>query len=160
MIPTDNINHKDEIITLNWRIKYQYASCLIIDVKEILTLWYPFQLFAFNKMSTATKIFLILSVLGIFMDVTEGCGPNGMCTIISGCNDKQYCYRRHCTPKGDRLSSCIYGFQQNTCLSGLSCKCNSKLCDAAAITSELGNGLGGLGIPDLGSAISSCCRCA
>lgn len=126
----------------------------------MLTVWYPFQLFTFNKMSTATKIFIILSVLGIVMDMTEGCGPNGMCTIISGCNDKQYCYRRHCTPKGDRLSSCIYGFQQNTCLSGLSCTCNSKLCDAAAITSELGNGLGGLGIPDLGSAISSCCRCA
>ena len=109
-------------------------------------------------MKNAAIVFMLVLVC---VEMCWSCGGgNGLCTIFSGCSDTEYCYRRHCRPKGGKLGSCIYGFQSNTCLSGLSCTCNEKLCDAAAITGELGNGLGGLGIPDLGSAISTCCRCA
>ena len=135
---------------------YFYEYYILIVVVSFLSFRVP----RGTEMSSAMKTFVVLSTFLAIIGLCEACGSNGMCTIFSGCSDTEYCYRRHCRPKGDRLSSCIWGFQQSTCLSGLSCTCNPKLCDAAAITGELAGKPGGLRMPDLGSAISTCCRCA
>ena len=111
---------------------YFYEYCILIVVLCLFV--FP----AGTEMSSAMKTFVVLSTFLAIIGLCEACGSNGMCTIFSGCSDTEYCYRRHCRPKGDRLSSCIWGFQQDTCLSGLSCTCNSRLCDSAAITGELG----------------------
>ena len=100
--------------------------------------------------------FLVV-VLLVIMRVFWASGKR--CTIFGGCNDEEYSYRRNCTPKVRRLGRCLWAFQQRQCVGDLSCKCNSKLCNPPRIIAELGRGLGRLGIPDLGSAISSCCRC-
>ena len=107
-----------------------------------------------------SSICLLVVVLALATDMCASCGPNNRCTIFGGCSDNEYCYQSHCRPKRGRLGSCIPAFQATQCTGDLSCTCNPKLCNSAAIIGELGSGIGGLGIPNLGDAISSCCRCA